>query len=75
MLRAVLNDGGIAMLSTYMTARHIRSGALVTILDSLVMEDYPIHAVTLPSRHATLKLRCFWNFYNHFTEIGHIGTH
>jgi DNA-binding transcriptional LysR family regulator len=56
MLRAVLNHGGIAMLPTYMTARHIRSGALVTILDSLVMQDYPIHAVTLPGRHAIPKL-------------------
>ena len=28
MLRAVLNDGGIAMLPTYITARHIRSSAM-----------------------------------------------
>ena len=62
MLRAVLNHGGIAMLPTYMTARHIRSGALVTILDSLVMEDYPIHAVTVPGRHAIPKIEVFLEF-------------
>jgi DNA-binding transcriptional LysR family regulator len=62
MLRAVLNNGGIAMLPTYMTARHIRSGSLVTILDSLVMEDYPIHAVTLPNRHSIPKIEVFLQF-------------
>ena len=62
MLRAVLNHGGIAMLPTYMTARHIRSGALVTILDSLVMEDYPIHAVTVPGRDAVPKIKVFLEF-------------
>jgi len=62
MLRAVLNHGGIAMLPSYMTARHIRSGALVTILDSLVMEDYPIHAVTVPGRHAIPKIEVFLEF-------------
>ena len=62
MLRSVLNHGGIAMLPTYMTARHIRSGALVTILESLVMEDYPIHAVTVPGRHAIPKIEVFLEF-------------
>ena len=62
MLRAVLNHGGIAMLPNYMTARHIRAGALVTILDSLVMEDYPIHAVTVPGRHAIPKIEVFLEF-------------
>ena len=62
MLRASLNDGGIAMSPTYMTARHIRSSALVTILDCLVMEDYPIHVVTLPSRLAIPKIKAFLEF-------------
>ena len=62
MLRAVLNHGGIAMLPNYMTARHIRTGAIVTILDSLVMEDYPIHAVTVPGRHAIPKIEVFLEF-------------
>ncbi len=62
MLRAVLNNGGIAMLPTYTTARHIRSGALVTIVDSLVMEDHPIHAVTIPGRHAIPKIEVLLEF-------------
>ena len=62
MLRAVLNDGGIAMLPTYMTARHIRCSALVTILDCLVMEVYPIQPVTLPSRLAIPKIKAFLEF-------------
>ncbi len=62
MLRAVLNNGGIAMLPTYMTARHIRSGSLITILESLVMEDYPIHAVTMPSQHSIPKIEVFLKF-------------
>ena len=63
MLRAVLNNGGIAMLPTYMTTRHIRTGALTTILDNLVMEDYPIHAVTMPSRHSVPKIDVFLEFF------------
>ena len=62
MLRAVLNHSGIAVLPAYMTARHIRASALVTILDSLVMEDYPIHAVTVPGRHAVPKIEVFLEF-------------
>ena len=33
-LRAVLNDGSIAMLPSYMTS-HLRSGALVSVLIGL----------------------------------------
>ena len=62
MLRAVLNHSGAAVLPSYMTARHIRASALVTILDSSVMKDYPIHAVTLPSRHAIPKIKVLLEF-------------
>ena len=62
MLRAVRNHSGIAVLPAYMTARHIRASALVTILDSSVMEDYPIHAFALPSRHTIPKIKVFLEF-------------
>ena len=64
MLRAVLNHGGggIAMFPTYITARHIRISALVTVLYNLVMKDYPIHAITLPSRHVIPKIKVFLEF-------------
>ena len=61
-LRAVLNDGGIAMLPNYMTSRHLRSKALISVLDRLVTEDYPIHAVTVPSRHSILKINVFLDY-------------
>ena len=61
-LRAVLNHGGIAILSTYMTARHIWSNKLGNILNSLVMEDGPIHAVNVPGRHAIPKIEMFLEF-------------
>jgi len=64
MLRAVLNHGGggIAMFPTYITARHIRFSALVTVLYNLVMKDYPIHAITLPSRQVIPKIKVFLEF-------------
>ena len=68
MLRAVLNYVGIAILPTYMTARHIQSSALVTILDSLVIEDCPIHAVTLLGRHAISKIEVFLEFLQSLYE-------
>ena len=58
-LRAVLNDGGIAMLPNYMTAHYLREEKLITVLDQLVMEDHPIHAVTVPSRHSIPKIDMF----------------
>lgn len=58
-LRAVLNDGGIAMLPNYMTAHYLRGESLITVLDQLVMEDHPIHAVTIPSRHSIPKIDVF----------------
>ena len=61
-LRAVLNDGGIAMLPNYMTANKLQAGTLTTVLDQLVMEDHPIYAVTVPSRHTIPKIDVFLAF-------------
>ena len=58
-LRAVLNNGGIAMLPNYMTAHYLRGKGLTTVLDQLVMEDHPIHAVTVPNRHSIPKIDVF----------------
>jgi DNA-binding transcriptional LysR family regulator len=58
-IRAVMNDGGIAMLPNYMTADYLRDESLTTVLDQLVMEDHPIHAVTVPSRHSIPKIDAF----------------
>ena len=58
-IRAVMDDGGIAMLPNYMGADYLRDEPLTTVLDQLVMEDHPIHAVTVPSRHSILKIDAF----------------
>lgn len=61
-LRAVLNHGGIAMLPSYIAGRHLREGKLVPVLDALLMEDYPIHAVTSPAQHQQPKIDAFLSF-------------
>jgi DNA-binding transcriptional LysR family regulator len=58
-IRAVMNDGGIAMLPNYMTADYLRDESLTTVLDQLVTEDHPIDAVTVPSRHSIPKIDAF----------------
>jgi len=58
----VLNDGGIAMLPSYMISHYLRSNAVVSVLDPMVIEDYPIHAVTAPSRHAVPKIDVFLDY-------------
>ena len=62
MLRVVLNHGGISMLPRYVTGRHLRNGNLVAVLDDLVMEDFPIHAVTAPTPHQQPKIDSFLKF-------------
>lgn len=62
-LRAVLNDGGISMLPSYVTGRHLREENLVPVLDDQVMEDFPIHAVTAPSPHYQPKIDAFLQFF------------
>lgn len=61
-LRAVLNHGGIAMLPSYISGRHVREGKLVPVLNELLMEDYPIHAVTSPTQHHQPKIDVFLSF-------------
>jgi DNA-binding transcriptional LysR family regulator len=61
-LRAVLNDGGIAMLPSYMISHYLRSNAVISVLDPMVIEDYPIHAVTAPSRHTVPKIDAFLDY-------------
>jgi DNA-binding transcriptional LysR family regulator len=58
-IRAVMNDGSIAMLPNYMTADYLRDESLTTVLDQLVTEDHPIHAVTVPSRRSIPKIDAF----------------
>ena len=54
---------GIARLADFMTARALREGALVRLLDdSHVPESFPIHALTVPGRHRAPRIRAFVEF-------------
>ena len=61
-LRCVLNDGGLAMLPTYIVGRHITSGALMPVLETMVDERTPIHAVWRQKNHRLPKIEAFLNF-------------
>lgn len=61
-LRCVLNDGGLAMLPTYIVGRHITSGALTPVLETMVDERTPIHAVWRQKNHRLPKIEAFLAF-------------
>ena len=61
-LRCVLNDGGLAMLPTYIVGRHITSGALLPVLETIVDERTPIHAVWRHRNHRLPKIEAFLAF-------------
>ena len=55
-LRTVLNLGGLSMVSTYIDGRHITSGALVPVLEAMVYERTPIHALWQKQNHRIPKI-------------------
>jgi len=61
-LRCVLNDGGLAMLPTYIVGRHITSGTLMPVLETMVDERTPIHAVWRQKNHRLPKIEAFLAF-------------
>lgn len=61
-LRTILNDGGLSMLPTYIAGRHIASGALVPVLDAMVDERTPIHALWREQNHRAPKIKVFLEF-------------
>lgn len=61
-LRATLNNGGLSMLPTYIVGRHIASGALLPLLEALVDEHTPVHAIWRVKNHRTPKIDAFLDF-------------
>lgn len=61
-LRCVLNNGGLSMLPTYIAGRHIASGALIPVLDAMVDERTPIHALWRAQNHRAPKIEVFLEF-------------
>lgn len=54
---AVLADRGIALLSTWLIADHLREGRLVQILPEIETRGFPIHALWPHARHMAPKVR------------------
>ena len=65
-LRAILNNGGLSMMPTYIVGRHITSGALLPVLEAMVDERTPIHALWRRQNHRFPKIQVFLDF---LTEI------
>ncbi len=61
-LEAVRAGLGLAVLPTFMTHADLRSGRLVTVLDSYEAADFAIHAVWPHHRHLSPKVRAFVDF-------------
>ncbi len=54
---AVLAGRGIALLSTWLIADHLREGRLIPILPEINTRGFPIHALWPQARHMTPKVR------------------
>lgn len=57
MLEAVLGGAGLSQLPTWLVNEHLKSGALVSVLDEHSGAEMPIHAVWPQSGYMTPKLR------------------
>lgn len=54
---AVLADRGIALLSTWLIADHLREGRLIQILPNIETRGFPIYALWPHARHLAPKVR------------------
>lgn len=57
MLRATLDGGGLCQLPTWLVADHLRSGALVTVLNDYAGATMPIHVIWPHTRYLQPKVR------------------
>ena len=62
MMRAALNDGGLAMLPSYIVSSRIQAGALVSVMEELIEEDVPIIAVYKADSYRRPKIDAFLDF-------------
>ncbi|GGY24709.1 LysR family transcriptional regulator [Paludibacterium paludis] len=56
-LDAVLAGQGIALLSDWLVAEHLRTGRLERVLPAVRTQGFPIHAVWLKNRHLSARVR------------------
>jgi DNA-binding transcriptional LysR family regulator len=57
MLRATLEGCGLCQLPTWLVSEHLRSGALVTVLDTYAGATMPIHVIWPHTRYIQPKVR------------------
>lgn len=57
MLQATLDGAGLCQLPTWLVAEHLRSGALVTVLDDYAGATMPIHVIWPHTRYVQPKVR------------------
>ncbi|VWX61192.1 LysR family transcriptional regulator [Burkholderiales bacterium 8X] len=62
LLEAAVAGAGITMISNFIAAEALRSGRLKRILTDYVAKGPEVHAVYLPGRHMSAKVRTFIDF-------------
>jgi DNA-binding transcriptional LysR family regulator len=60
--QAVLGGLGISVLPTFIVGRDLQSGALRAVLSEYVPSERNVHALYLPNRHLSAKVRVFIDF-------------
>lgn len=68
MMRAALNDGGLAMLPSYIVSSRLQVGLLVSVMEELIEEDVPITAVYNANSYRKPKIEAFLDYL--VTEFG-----
>ena len=61
-MRAALNDGGLAMLPSYIVSSRLQTGSLVSVMDDLIEEDVPIIAVYKANSYRRPKIEAFLDY-------------
>ena len=62
MMRAALNDGGLAMLPSYIVSSRLQVGLLKSVMDDLIEEDVPIIAVYNANSYRKQKIEAFLDY-------------
>ena len=69
-LRIIRYGGGLSMMSTYTVGRHITSGALEPVLETMVVERTPIHALWRKQNHRIPKMTDVHRIFNRKFRCG-----
>ena len=70
MMRAALNDGGLAMLPSYIVSSRLQVGLLTSVMEDLIEEDVPIIAVFNSNSYRRPKIEAFLDFI--IAEFGEV---